>query len=66
MATAPLAGRLHRGNDPEAASAFSFRLAGQPLLLVKWKREFCESSYTLFSVDASLKPIASNDYDCDP
>jgi hypothetical protein len=52
--------------QPEAASAFSFRLAGQPLLLVKWKREFCESSYTLFSVDASLKPIASNDYDCDP
>ncbi len=30
--------------QPEAASAFSFRLAGQPLLLVKWEREFCESS----------------------
>jgi len=52
--------------QPEAASAFSFRLSGQQLLLVKWKREFCESSYTLFSVDAALKPIASNDYDCDP
>ena len=52
--------------QPEAASALSFRLAGQPLLLVKWKREFCESSYTLFSLGAALKPIASNDYDCDP
>jgi hypothetical protein len=51
--------------QPDAASAFSFRLAGQQLLLVKWKPEVCESSYTLFSVDAALKPIASNDYDCD-
>jgi hypothetical protein len=52
--------------QPEAAAAFSFRLAGQLFLLVKWKREFCESSFTLFSVDAALEPIASNDYDCDP
>jgi hypothetical protein len=52
--------------NPDVVSAFSFRLAGQPLLLVKWKREFCASSYTLFSVNAALKPIASNDYGCDP
>ncbi len=52
--------------EAEVVSAFSFRLAARPLLLVKWKRAFCESSYTLFSVDAALRPIASNDYDCDP
>jgi hypothetical protein len=49
-----------------AASAFSFRLAGQQLLLVKWNSDFCGSAYTLFTADTALKPIASNDYDCDP
>jgi hypothetical protein len=51
--------------QPNAASAFSFRLAGQQLLLVKWNSNFCGSSYTLFTADTALKPIASNDYDCD-
>jgi hypothetical protein len=49
----------------DAESAFSFRLAGQHLLLVKWKDSFCDSSYTLFSVDTALKEIAGNGYDCD-
>ncbi len=52
--------------QPDSSSAMSFRLAGQPLLLVKWNSEFCSSVYTLFSIDATLKPIAGNDYDCDP
>lgn len=51
---------------PRAASALSFRLADQHLLLVKWDSEFCGSTYTLFSVNTALKPIAGNDYDCDP
>jgi hypothetical protein len=51
--------------QPDAASAFSFRLAGQQLLLVKWNSNFCGSAYTLFTADKALKPIASNDYDCD-
>ena len=50
--------------DP--ASALSFRLAGRRLMLVKWKRGLCSSSYTLFAIEPALKPIASNDYDCDP
>src|SRR5262249_54037679 len=29
-------------------TAVSFRLTGQQFLLVKWKRDFCGSSYTLF------------------
>jgi len=52
-------------NQPEVSSAFSFRLAGRQLLLVKWKIDFCENAYTLFSVDATLKPIAGNLYRCD-
>ncbi len=52
--------------QPEAASALSFRLAGQHLLLAKWNSDFCGSVYTLFSVAAALQPIAGNDYDCDP
>jgi hypothetical protein len=51
--------------QPEAAFTFSFRLAGQQLLLVKWNSDFCGSVYTLFTADTELKPIASNDYDCD-
>jgi len=49
----------------DAESALSFRLAGQHLLLVKWKGAACDYAYTLFSVDAALKPIAGNDYACD-
>jgi hypothetical protein len=52
--------------QPDAASALSFRLTEQHLLLVKWNSEFCGSVYTLFSVATALKPIAGNDYDCDP
>ena len=44
----------------------SFHLAGEHLLLVKWKSEFCGSVYTLFSVAAALQPIAGNNYECDP
>ena len=51
---------------PDAASAVSFRLAGQHFLVVRWKSDFCVSAYTLFSADSALKPIAGNDYDCDP
>ena len=47
-------------------SAVSFRVAGQHLLLVKWNNDLCGSSYTLFSVDNTLKPIAGNNYECDP
>jgi len=47
-------------------SAVSFRLAAEPFLLVRWKSDVCVSSYTLFSVEATLKPVAGNDYDCDP
>jgi hypothetical protein len=50
----------------EVASAISFRLADQQLLLFKWG-DFCASAYKFFSVeDAVLKPIAGNDYACDP
>jgi hypothetical protein len=49
----------------DAESALSFSLAGQHLLLVKWKDAFCDSAYTLFSVDTTLKPIAGNEYGCD-
>jgi hypothetical protein len=52
--------------EPDAASAVSFRLADQQFLLVKWSSDFCGSVYTLFSADTMLKPIAGNDYDCDP
>jgi hypothetical protein len=52
--------------QPDATSAVSFHLAGQQLLVVKWNSDFCGSVYTLFSVDTELKPIAGNDYDCDP
>jgi hypothetical protein len=52
--------------QPDAASAISFRLADQKLLLVKWNSDFCGSVYTLFTVDTALKPIAGNDYNCDP
>ena len=52
--------------QPEAASALSFRLSGQGWLLVRWNSDFCGSVYTMFSVDAALKPVAGNDYDCDP
>ena len=52
--------------QPDAASAISFRLAYQQLLLVKWNSDFCGSVYTLFTADTALKPIAGNDYDCDP
>jgi hypothetical protein len=52
--------------QPEVASAVSFRLAAQYLVFVKWKSDFCGSAYTLFSVDTVLRPIAGNDYDCDP
>jgi hypothetical protein len=51
---------------PDAASAVSFHLAGRHFLLVKWKSDFCLSAYTLFSAGAALKPVAGNDYDCDP
>lgn len=51
---------------PDVASALSFHLAGQGFLLVKWNSDFCLSAYTLFSAGAALKPIAGNDYDCDP
>jgi hypothetical protein len=51
--------------QPDVANAFSFRLTGRQLLLVKWNSDFCGSAYTLFSVDASLQPIAGNVYDCD-
>lgn len=51
--------------QPDAAAAVSFRLADQQLLLVKWNSDFCGSAYTLFSVEASLNPIAGNIYDCD-
>jgi hypothetical protein len=51
--------------QPDVASAISFRLADQQLLLVKWDNTFCGSVYTLFSVDTSLQPIAGNAYDCD-
>jgi hypothetical protein len=51
--------------EPDAASALSFHLARQHLLLVKWNSDFCGSAYTLFSVGTALKPIAGNDYDCD-
>jgi len=49
----------------DAESALSFSLAGQHFLLVKWKDSFCDSSYSLFSVDTALKEIAGNGYDCD-
>ena len=49
----------------DAASALSFRLANQHLLLVKWKDDFCDSAYTLFSVGTVLKLIAGNHYGCD-
>lgn len=49
----------------DTASALSFELAGQHLLLVRWAGAFCDSSYTLFAVNATLKPIASDDYGCD-
>ena len=49
----------------DAASALSFRLGRQYLLLVKWKGDFCESSYTLFRVAAALEPVAENGYGCD-
>ena len=52
--------------EPDAASAISFRLANQQLLLVKWNSDFCGSAYTLFTVDTALQPIAGNEYDCDP
>ena len=52
--------------QPDATSAFSFQLAGQHLLLVKWDSDFCGSVYTLFSVGAALQPVAGNDYECDP
>lgn len=52
--------------QPEPASALSFRLADRRFLLVRWSADFCESSYTLFAVGAALRPIAGNDYDCDP
>lgn len=51
---------------PDIASAVSFRLSSRHFLLVKWSTDFCNSTYTLFSVEATLKPIAGNDYDCDP
>jgi hypothetical protein len=51
--------------QPDVASAVSFRLADEQLLLVKWDNDFCGSAYTLFSVDTSLQPIAGNAYDCD-
>jgi hypothetical protein len=41
-------------------------MADQKLLLVKWNSDFCGSVYTLFAADTALKPIAGNDYDCDP
>lgn len=50
----------------DAASAMSFRLGSRNFLLIKWSSDFCGSSYTLFSVESALKPIAGNDYDCDP
>ena len=51
--------------QPDVASAVSFRLADQQLLLVKWDNDFCGSAYTLFSVETSLQPTAGNVYDCD-
>jgi hypothetical protein len=51
--------------QPEVASAVSFRLADQQWLLVKWDSDLCGSAYTLFSVGTSLAPIAGNVYDCD-
>jgi len=51
--------------QPGVASSVLFRLADQQLLLVKWDSDFCGSAYTLFSVDAFLKPTAGNVYDCD-
>ena len=52
--------------QPDAASAVSFRIAGKRLLLVKWNSDFCGSAYTLFAADTVLKPVAGNVYDCDP
>jgi len=52
--------------QPVAAAAISFRLADQKLLLVKWNSDICGAVYTLFTADTALKPIAGNDYDCDP
>jgi hypothetical protein len=50
----------------DAASALSFRLGGERLVLVKWKGdEICEASYTLFLLERVLKPIAGNAYHCD-
>ena len=51
--------------QPDVASAVSFRLADQQLLLVKWDSAFCGSAYTLFFMDTSLEPAAGNVYDCD-
>jgi hypothetical protein len=51
---------------PEPASALSFDLSGRRFLLVKWNHDFCGSAYTLFSVNATLTPIAGNFYECDP
>jgi hypothetical protein len=59
-------GTIPSKEQQDAASAFSFRFTGQHFLLVKWNSDFCGSSYTLFSVDSALKPIAGNNYDCDP
>ena len=50
----------------DAVSALSFRLAGRHYLVVKWEEgSFCSTSYTLLSVDTTIKPVAENDYDCD-
>jgi hypothetical protein len=52
--------------QPDVKSAVSFRLDSRQFLLVRWSGDFCGSSYTLFSVEGALQPIAGNDYDCDP
>lgn len=55
-----------KGSCSDAASAVSFHLRDEHLLLVKWKDAVCNHAYTLFLVGATLKPLAGNIYDCDP
>ena len=53
-------------------TAYGVRIAGRRFLFVAWPPDksgdvggFCEKNFSLYAVDASLKNISSNSYDCD-
>jgi hypothetical protein len=53
-------------------TAYGVRIAGRRFLFVAWPPDtsgdvggFCEKNFSLYAVDATLRDISSNSYDCD-